>query len=267
MLALVRPSPPLLAYVEGYVYVCDIVGVHRGLPIRTVPRPGGVLTVNLGRPNRTSDGAATPTLSLLGIQTRARTWRSDTDSHFVMALLTPAGLARFAPGSGGDVVDGLIDLSSIIGDRAVSGLLDLVHSRLDGLVAALDSWLRGRLCGEGEKPEMRLAQSACTVLSKSKRIDRAAERLGISRRHLSRIISPHLGISPKTLIDLYRLDRSLRAIQGGNSDGVDGFADQAHQVREWRRRLGITPGRYAREGRSTLARALDSSPDRTAFYL
>ena len=267
MLALVRPSPPLLAYVDGYVYVRDIAGAHRGLSIRTAPRPGGVLTVNLGRPNRASDGSATPMLSLLGIQNCARTWRSDADSHFVMALLTPAGLTRFAPGSGGDVVDGLIDLSSIIGDRAARGLLDLVYSRLDGLVAALDSWLLARLSGEGEKPELRLAQSACAFLSKSKRIDLAAERFGISRRHLSRIISPHLGISPKTLIDLYRLDRSLRAIQGGKSDGVDGFADQAHQVREWRRRLGTTPGRYAREGCSTLARAFDPFSDRTAFYL
>ena len=66
-----------------------------------------------------------------------------------------------------------------------------------------------------EKSEMRLAQAACTILSQARQVDVAADRLGVSRRHLSRIVSRHLGVSPKALIDLYRLDRSLRALQGG----------------------------------------------------
>lgn len=84
---------------------------------------------------------------------------------------------------------------------------------------------------------------------------------------MSRIVSHHLGLGPKALIDLYRLDRSLRALQRGKADGVDGFADQAHQVREWRRRLNITPGRYVREGRSALAEVFDRAAERPAFYL
>lgn len=267
MLTLIRPSPPLRAYVDCYVYVRDIVGARRGFPIRTAPRPGGVLTVNLGRPNRTSDGAATPILSLLGVQTRARGWCSDADSHFVMALLTPIGLTCFAPGSGADVAGNLLDLDSVIGERAASGLLSVVNAHSDGLGEALDSWLLARLFREAEKPEMRLTQAACIVLSESERIDVAAHRIGISRRHVTRIISRHLGIGPKTLIDLYRLNRSLRALQSGLADGIDGFADQAHQNRVWRQQLGVTPGRYAREGRSALAEAFDPTTDRTAFYL
>jgi AraC-like DNA-binding protein len=267
MLALTEPSPPLLPFVDGYLYVRDLAGEHRDRPIRTAPRPGGVLTINLGRPNRTADGAATPILSLLGVQMRARSWRSGADTHFVMALLTPAGLARFAPGVGLETAGALLDLSSLMGERATRALLDVVYAGSDGLAAALDAWLLPRLAGGRERPEMRLAQAACTILSRARRIDVAAKRLGVSRRHLSRIISHHLGIGPKTLMDLYRLDRSLRAIQGGEADSVDGFTDQAHQVREWRRRLGITPGRYAREARSPLAEAFDSAVDRPAFYL
>jgi AraC-like DNA-binding protein len=267
MLAVAEPSPPLLPFVDRYLYVRDLTGNHRGRPIRTAPRPGAVLTVNLGRPNRTAEGAATPILSLLGIQTCARGWCSDADTHFVMALLTPAGLARFAPGSGIEMADTLLNLSSVIGERAANMLLDVIYARLDGLVAALDAWLLARLFRERERPEMHLAQAACAALSRARRVNVAADRLGVSRRHLSRVVSRHLGISPKALIDLYRLDRSLRALQGGEADGVDGFADQAHQVREWRRRLGITPGRYAREGRSSLAEAFGAAADRPAFYL
>jgi AraC-like DNA-binding protein len=266
MLALLQPSPPLLPFVDGYLHVRDLAGDHRGRPIKTAPRPGGVLTVNLGRPNCTADGATTPISSLLGIQTCARSWRSHADTHFVMALLTPSGLARFAPGSGMDMADAVVDLGAIVGERTAGALVDVMHARSHALVAALDAWLLTRLLGERDRPELRLAQAACAALSRAKRVDVAAERLGISRRHLSRVISRHLGISPKALIDLYRLDRSLRAIQGGQADGIEGFADQAHQIREWSRRLGITPGRY-RQGRSALAKAFDPSADRPAFYL
>jgi hypothetical protein len=137
MLTFVQPSPLLQAYVDGYVYVRDIVGAHRGLPIRTTPRPGGVLTVNLGRPNLTADGAATPMSSILGIQPCARSWRSDEDTHFVMALLTPAGLVRFAPDSGSKTAGGLVDLSSLIGTQAANGLCDAVYARSNELIAAL----------------------------------------------------------------------------------------------------------------------------------
>jgi AraC-like DNA-binding protein len=191
-------------------------------------------------------------------------WRSDTDTHFVMALLTPSGVARLAPAAGLDIADTLVDLGAVIGERAANELVDLTHARS---VASVDAWLRARLLDERERPELHLARAACSLLSRATRVDVAADSLGVSRRHLSRIVTRHIGVSPKALIDLYRLDRSLRAVQGGQTAGTDGFADQAHQIREWKRRLGISPGRYAREGRSTLAEAFDPAADRPAFYL
>lgn len=267
VLELVEPSFRLLPYVDGYVFARDLLGEHRGRPIRTVPRPGAVLTVNLGRPNRTANGLATPEVSLLGVQTGARIWYSDEDTHFVMALLTPAGLARFAHAAGGEIADTLIDIGSLIGDRAASGLRDLVSSMPGGPVRALDAWLLTRILNERQGPDMRSAQAACKILSKVNRVDIAAERLGMSRRHLSRVISLHLGVSPKALIELYRLERSICALQSRSGEAAEGYSDQAHQIREWRRRLGITPGRYSREGCSLLAKGVSHSQTRLAFYL
>lgn len=260
MLALIEPSAALSPFVDGYVHVRDLAGDHLRRPIRTAPRPGGVLTVNLGQPNLTATGAPTPRMSLLGIQTSARGWRSSANACFVMALLTPPGLTRFAPGLA--AADTLLDLCSIIGERAARRLVDSHPNRL---VASLDAWLLQRLVGQPETREMRAVCEAWTVLSHATRVDAAAKELGVSRRHLSRVVSHHLGIGPKTLLDLHRLDRSVRALQRGDRAGIDGFADQAHQIREWRRRLGTTPGRYAREGRSELAAATFAK--RPVFYL
>jgi AraC-like DNA-binding protein len=267
VLKLIEPSSHLFDYIDGYVYARDLVGQYSGRPIRTVPRPGAVLTVNLGRPNRTSEGLSTPAVSLLGLQTESRTWYSDGGTHLVMALLSPAGFARLAQAAGGEIADSLLNLSSLLGDREVSVLLDSVNSVRTGPVRALDSWLLRHLSKEHQGADSRSAEAACVALSKVSRVDTAAERLGVSRRHLSRIVSRHLGISPKTLIELHRLERSIRAIQSGSGEPAGGYADQAHQIREWRRRLGITPGRYSRDGYSILAEGVRHAQKRFAFYL
>ncbi|MGV2108658.1 hypothetical protein ACQZ4X_21580 [Agrobacterium vitis] len=39
---------------------------------------------------------------------------------------------------------------------------------------------------------------------------------------------------------------------------MQGFSDQAHQIRSWQRRLGVTPGAYARAARAPLADQFDA---------
>lgn len=266
MLALRKPSPALRPYVEAYWCVRDEAGEAVGMPITTTPRPGGVLTVNLGIPNRTSDGASTPVLSVSGIQTATRGWRAEAGTHFVMALLTPAGLARLAPGAGRGLVDQHVELGALLGDFVAAGLGAAVR-RGDGDPHALEGWLRERLLDEGSQSRGAPIHAICAALARARSVGEAAEWLGLSRRHLSRLLGDHLGVGPKTLADLYRLDRSLRSVQTRSGSGAEGFADQAHQVRSWRERLGTTPGRYGREGPSELATAFTPAGTGSSFYL
>lgn len=260
------PSLQLHPYVSGYWRVSDRAGAYRGRPIDTAPRPGAVLTVNIGRPNRSSDGYLTPMLSLLGVQTQARSWRSDVDTDFVMALLTPLGLARLFPGCACGVANALVDAGSVVGDRAAATLLNDASARPDSAATALDGWLLARLGAFEATGSMDLFEAASRELVSASRVSVAAQTLGITRRHLSRLVKEHLGIGPKELLDLHRLDRSLSAVQAGG-EGSAGFSDQAHQIREWRRRLRTTPGRYARGGRSSLAETFASADAAMTYYL
>lgn len=267
MLSPDQPSPALRPYVSGYWRVCDIAGTHRGRPIDTAPRPGAVLTVNIGLPNRSSDGRPTPMASLLGVQTQARSWRSDVDTHFVMALLTPRGLARLFPGSAAEAVDLLVDLGAVVGDGPTGRLIDEAWARPDSLAASVDAWLLARLDAVRVPRSLELFDAAARELAAgASRVAVVADRLGVTRRHLSRLVGGHIGIGPKELLDLHRVDRSLRAVQAGD-EGDDGYSDQAHQIREWRRRLRTTPGRYARTGRSGLAEAFSAGQPGATYYL
>jgi AraC-like DNA-binding protein len=183
-----------------------------------------------------------------------------------MALLTPLGLARLFPGCAADVANSFVDLGSVVGDRAARNLLDDASARPDNLATTLDAWLLGRLTVFGATRSIELFDAAARELACASRVSIVADTLGITRRHLSRLVNEHLGVGPKELLDPHRLDRSLRAVQAGYEGGA-GFSDQAHQIREWRRRLRTTPGRYAHDRRSSLAEAFGNAEPSAAYYL
>lgn len=263
-------SPALRPFVTAYWFVRDDEGVLRGEEIRTSPHGGAVLTVNFGRPNRLVGGPPVPRASLLGPQTAERRWRSNVETSFVMAMLTPAGLASLFPGCGSAVADGFLDLGALVGDGATNDLTARLGSGRDPAVVtgALDDWLMGRLERSSAAAAPKILRPALGLLSSGARVSEAAFALGLSRRRLHRVFSEHLGVGPKEHQALLRFQRSLRAAQAGGGDALFGFSDQAHQIREWRRRIGTTPRRYATVDRLPMVEQLNLSMDAApAFYV
>ena len=98
-------------------------------------------------------------------------------------------------------------------------------------------------------------------------VEHAARHAEVTRRQLHRWFCQHLGVGPKQLMDLERFQASLQAVQREQGDPVAGYSDQAHQIRAWRRRLGETPGLYARRPRSPMAAYFGAGAPTTTFYL
>jgi AraC-like DNA-binding protein len=256
--SILSPAPSLRSLVQGYWFVRDLAGAYRGGPIRTTARAAAVLTINIGRPNLDAFGAMVPRASLLGIQTHARDWVSGPDTYFVMVLLTVRGLVHLFPCTGADTIDSVLDLGSLIGDRQGRGIVEDValasHPRL--IAAQLDNWLSRRL--QATKPPVEAVPfaAACEMLKRDGRVCAVASEVGISRRQLQRWSQAHIGLGPKELADLERLQASVNSVQTGRGDPIAGFSDQAHQIRTWRRRLGITPGSYKQSPLSIMAAEL-----------
>ncbi|MEV6212961.1 helix-turn-helix transcriptional regulator, partial [Kitasatospora sp. NPDC051914] len=70
--------------------------------------------------------------------------------------------------------------------------------------------------------------------------------------HLVRAFSAAFGIAPHQYVMSRRVDLARRLLLGGRPPGevatADGFYDQSHLTRHFKRVLGTTPGRYARPG-------------------
>ncbi len=270
MFQVVPPAPALSPYVAGYWFVQDLPGAYEGQPIQTSPHPGAVLSFNFGRPNAMVGGPLVPSASLLGVQTEARRWRSWADTYFVMAMLTVRGLVRLFPATGSGTSDRLIELAAVIGSAAATTAhLDIEAGWSPAVVRhRLDAWLLERLERTRAPAELARLCLAHERLRGGHSVAAAAAAAAVSRRQLGRWCRTHLGIGPKRLMDLERLQSSVRAVQRGRGDPVEGYSDQAHQVRTWRRHLGTTPGAYRRSAPSALASHFGASGEQApAFYL
>jgi len=86
------------------------------------------------------------------------------------------------------------------------------------------------------------------------RVDQIVDRHDIGKRALQRLFNEYVGVSPKWVINRYRLHEAIERL----ADGVDvdwtelaldlGYFDQAHFIRDFHRLVGRTPGEYVRSG-------------------
>ena len=73
---------------------------------------------------------------------------------------------------------------------------------------------------------------------------------GVGKRTLQRLFSEYVGVSPKWVINRYRLHEALERVAAGES--VDwtslaqdlGYFDQAHFIRDFKKLVGKTPTEY-----------------------
>ena len=104
---------------------------------------------------------------------------------------------------------------------------------------AVDAWIRSI------EPDRRAA--AAIELLRSETVEGVARELGISARQLRRNIVANVGLTPKTLQRVMRMQRFLdyasRRGELAAASADAGYADQSHLTREVRALSGLTPAR------------------------
>jgi AraC-like DNA-binding protein len=79
-------------------------------------------------------------------------------------------------------------------------------------------------------------------------IDRVAEHVGMTRRHMERQFRQVVGMTPKRLARIARFQRAVRFLEGDGDTGRQGgavtaaacgYADQAHFIRDFRDLAGV----------------------------
>ncbi len=81
------------------------------------------------------------------------------------------------------------------------------------------------------------------------RVEQIAAMMGMNLRSLERLFAKYVGISPKWVIQRYRLQEAARLLAEGRETASAlaadlGYFDQAHFIRDFKSVLGLTPAMY-----------------------
>lgn len=170
------------------------------------------------------------------------------------AMFRPAGFRPLAGGPLKRLTDRAQPAAAVLGHE-----VDALHEQVaaaatwDERIALVDAYFGERLPEEPQPSEdtttivERIAADRSLV-----RVDQVAAEFATGVRRLQRAFADHVGVSPKWVIQRYRLyDAAETAAAGGEVDWAElavelGYSDQAHLVRSFTAAVGMPPERYAR---------------------
>jgi AraC-like DNA-binding protein len=178
---------------------------------------------------------------------------------------SPAELVavRFKPGTATaltrcaltELTDQQPDLADVVGRAAGGGaLIDRVSQAAlaRDRVAILVDWLRRHLA-DAPPPDPMIAHAITQLVAPAgPRVDEVADQLGVTRQHLARRFRREVGVTPKQLARIARMQRAASALARGPRDlarlAVElGYFDQSHLSHDLRELVGVTPAALAAE--------------------
>ena len=255
-IAFFPPAQDLARLVAGYCLCDDPSGVMAGQSVTACPQLQSVICLQLADDVDTDFRDRRPVMSYAGLQPGPRGYRPAGAARSLLIFLTDLGALRLFPHVGPDIFAEGHDMGGLIGDgpviRARTAASAADNDR--DLTDSLDTWLRERFAAAPAPGVDRVAAAMAHLGPGAMTVAQSAGAVDLSERQLERAFQAHIGITPKGYQQLFRLNRSLTAALSGEGDPLDGFSDQAHQIRTWKTHLGATPGAIGRQGLSPVGR-------------
>jgi AraC-like DNA-binding protein len=166
---------------------------------------------------------------------------------------TPAGFHPFLRAPVTSLTDTKIALSRVFGGAGVALAQAMRAATTDpSRVVAVDAFLLDRRPPPDPNVERltRLVYAAAADRSILK-VDDLARHCATNRRTLERLFAKYVGVSPKWVIQRYRLHEAAEQLAAGMTSQADlaaalGYADQAHFIHDFKRMVGRSPAAYAK---------------------
>lgn len=237
------PEGPLEPWVERFWTISWGLEGKPPQTGETLPHPSVYLVVEAGRSG------------LAGVNTR-RFWRLLEGRGRVYGVkFHPGGFRPFWTAPVKTLTDQVLPLEAAFG--AAGGAMEAAVLDCGGDVPAAVSILEAFLLARLPPPDAKaqLARSLVARILEDRTFSQAeavAREAGMSLRSLQRLFNEYVGVSPKWVIQRYRLHDAMEELE--KAQPVDlpalalslGFYDQAHFIRVFKAFLGRTPTGYLR---------------------
>jgi AraC-like DNA-binding protein len=240
---------PYVASLVAYDVDLGAPGVHRGLPSTTltfVLPVGDPLDVGWqGVPG--SRAARWSTVS--GLHAHPAEIHHDGYQRGVQLALTTAGARALFGLPAAELSGEMLELTDVA-PRLRNLPEQLADCPAEQRTSVVELALTAELARHGS-PEPRAAVGrALAGLTRGASVQRVADDVGYSRRHLTSLVRAECGLTPKEVQRIGRFQASKALLGGAQLAQVApacGYADQAHLTREWVALAGCTPTTWLRE--------------------
>jgi len=147
-----------------------------------------------------------------------------------------------------------IELSDIFGEAGSLLEGDILRSRsVAEQVERIDRFFIDRLPEQDENVEL-LNEMVATLIRDREilKVEQLASRFSMSMRTLQRLFDRYVGVSPKGVIQRYRMHEVAEKIESGEArDWLElsldmGYYDQAHFIKDFKTIMGQSPEEYLR---------------------
>lgn len=129
----------------------------------------------------------------------------------------------------------------------------LAHDEDDDMVEAVECFLRGYLPeSDPEIAEINAVIDYIIDTPSLTKVDQLVTIFGFSKRTLQRLFNQYVGVSPKWVINRYRLHDAVNRLDQGQAIDFSrlaqdlGYFDQAHFIKDFKRMVSKTPAEYVR---------------------
>lgn len=223
---------------------------ERSAPRRRLEGPmvGAVLIVSLG-PDIEVDGRRTGSF-VAGVWDRPTLTGHFGEQAGYQLYLDVLGARRLLGVPIGELANRLVALDDLLGPFAAELTEGLGQARsAQERHAVAQRLLTGRLSQEPVVvPEVAYALARLRAARGAVRIESLAAEVGWSRRHLAERFREMVGLTPKAVGRLIRVEHATRSVRAGEplADVAyeAGYADQSHFNRDFRELVGCTPGEF-----------------------
>ncbi|MCA0452396.1 MAG: helix-turn-helix domain-containing protein [Chloroflexi bacterium] len=178
----------------------------------------------------------------------------------VAAKFHAGGFYPYLRSSISALTDHQVPISSIFGEAGAALERAILATEDDQqALHTMDSFLCERL--PERDPNVALVNSIIDCISSDRtitRVDELVSRIHMSKRSLQRLFSEYVGISPKWVIQRYRLQEAVDQLVGTGDETYTaiahqlGYFDQAHFIKDFKMAVGVSPAEYARLAHPTV---------------
>lgn len=237
------PTPWLSRFVEDVRAVAPVAGRarHEWLPDGRTSLVFRVL-----------EGGRKGDVAVAGPRTRALFKNATGVSRAVLLQLKPGWSATLLGVAANTLTDRIVLLEDLWGRAGGELFFELLEARtLPDVLDRLSHAIALRTHHGFEPASARLARRAVRLLEGGEtRVERVAEQLGVTARHLRRAFTESVGIGPKDFARTVRLRRVVR-LAATSKDWARialeaGYYDQAHLIADFRELVGLTPGAFVK---------------------